>query len=307
MKIKHKIKVLAIIIPAAVSIIMPFFQEKWAKQREVSDEGDHVADIYNTEVENSNSIIGDNNSIVEKNENNFFDVDNIINNNIVESENYDFSNKTPDELLKIANNACINGKYDLAFDIYNCDILECNKLARINLGYIYENGISYVGENLEKAEEYYKELDCIEAKRGLLSLYLKSQREEIVELFADLLWGECDEKTWDYVSLCLFDLSWYDYSRENGCSKDEFSFRISDLYEFEKTNEYYKGYNPPQDSEIIKWILTDIKSVINENSFHSYCIYEKYVAKYSKYISNLSCLYYSIDDIFYPLEGDFGT
>lgn len=258
-----------------------------------------------TVIDNStkidNSVINDEQTTIIQEGNTFVENQTFVDETtVIDAVDYDFGSKTVQQLLMMANNACLKQEYNYAFDIYSCSKLQDTEVALINLGYIYANGLSYEGINIEKAEECYNKVNCIEAKRNLLALYIKTNNENKKELFDNLLREENDDITWNYVSKCLYNQTWETFSTENGIVKDEFVFNISELYKLEETGEYYRGYNPPEDTDISKWIIENLNH--DTESPKTYFTYQLYKIVYSKYINELENLYYKKDSMFYTLD-----
>lgn len=212
----------------------------------------------------------------------------------------DVTKASNDDKLKMAQRACVEGDYDIAYDIY---IESDEQIALLNLGYIYANGISYVGEDKKKAEECYKKANCLEAKRNLLIFYLENERvEEAQILFVELLWGIDDKVTWDYVANCLFNQSWDEYQAENGIEKETFSFDFSKLYEWEETDNYYRGFNPPGDTIQTRWIWQGTDFDTSGESNHSYDVYRAQRCVFTKGWDTMQCMYYEVDGKLEPME-----
>ncbi len=133
---------------------------------------------------------------------NYVEGDVNIDNSVKNTYDVDISTMNEENKLDIARDACIEGDFDKAYDIYS---ESDEKVAMINLGYIYANGYAYVGKNVERAEEYYVKADCTEAKRGLFILYLENgMMEKAQAVCSDLLWEIDDKLTWDYIANCLY-------------------------------------------------------------------------------------------------------
>lgn len=243
--------------------------------------------------DNSGTIInGDGNSYVEGDVN--------YDNSIKTTYSISVDNSSSIQQLKAAQKACINGDYDIAYDIY----AERNEtIAKLNLGYIYANGLSYVGEDIEKAEKCFKEADCIEAKRNLFILYIESDRgEDAKNLLINLLWNIDDNVTWDYIANCLYGQSWDEYQNENNIDKSQFSFDFSLLYEWEDTNGEYRGYNPPSGTMQTRWVCRGVDFAVGEGVNHPYIIYGSQTRKYAKEISIMSSMYYENEGMLYAIE-----
>jgi hypothetical protein len=268
-------------------------EEKWERNLN--------ADYANTTNTEPVFIEGDGNNIINGNNNTINQGDTVINKStdvINSGLDFDFENKTDIELIRLANNACLIENYDYAFDIYTLPQMKKYNVAMLNLGYIYENGLSYVGQDYDNAKECYLIFDCIEAERNLLSLYIKKddRDDSLMDILIDLLWNKYDDITWDYIALSLFDESWSEYSEEQAVSKDEFTFKLNDLYEFEYTNNYYNGYNPPENTNFSFWALQSVDIVKDETHNYPCPLYREMKSRAIKNIELLDKLYYLRDD-----------
>ena len=247
-------------------------------------------------------IIWNNNKIVDSTVT-YNDAENIINGNVQIDNSTNITYETENiqsealGVLDRARLACQEGDFDTAFDLYK-DREE--KVALINIGYIYAHGNSYVGKDVEKAEAAYMSANCIEAKRNLFILYIENEmREEAKGLCMELLWSIDDEVTWDYLSNCLYQKPWKSYEEEMEVSKKEFSFILDQLYEWNDSDSYYRGYNPPSNTERKCWKYqgTDFES--GEGYNHPYFVYRAQVRTYAKGIENMEALYFESDGKLY--------
>lgn len=251
------------------------------------------------------AIIWNNNKIVDSTIT-YNDAENIINGDVHIDNSTNITYETEhiqSEALGVldrARIACQEGDFDTAFDLYK-DREE--KVALINIGYIYAHGNSYVGKDIEKAEESYVKANCIEAKRNLLILYIENEMTEKAKgLCMELLWAIDDEVTWDYISNCLYQKSWDSYKEEMGITKKDFSFNLSQLREWEYSDSYYNGYNPPSDTEGKRWIIQGMDFESGEGYNHPYFVYRAQVCTYAKGIENMESLYFENDGKLYMLE-----
>lgn len=204
------------------------------------------------------------------------------------------------DIMDRAKIACQEGDFDTAFDLYK---EREAKDALINMGYIYAYGYSYMGEDIQKAEEYYIKANCVEAKRNLLILYIENEMDEKVKkLCAELLWSIDDAITWDYISNCLYKKSWDSYQEEMGITKEDFSFNINQLYEWEYSDSYYRGENPPSDTTRKRWIIQGIDFESGEGYNHSYSVYRAQVRSYAIGIENMESLYFENEGKLYMLK-----
>lgn len=227
-------------------------------------------------------------------------INNNINNNINNyiQQDYDFENMSQYELQRRAREACLFEDYNYAYDIYRLDQMKKSKVALINLGYIYANGLAYEDIDFEQAEKYYLNADCVEAKRNLLVLYLdfREDEEKIIALIDDLLWQENDEVTWDYMTRIIYGLSLENYLQEN--YKEDFTYDISLLFQWEYSGQKYEGQNPPFDNERSRWIAVGMEWIDDT----PYSVYEEQQIKYSIYLNLLENIYYEEDGKLIPLK-----
>lgn len=250
-------------------------------------------------------IIWNNNKIVDSTIT-YNDAENIINGdvNIDNSTNitYETEHMQSEELgvLDRARIACQEGDFDTAYDLYK---EREEKVSLINIGYIYAHGNSYVGKDIEKAEAAYIKANCVEAKRNLFVLYIENgMTEKAKGLCMELLWSIDDEVTWDYISNCLYEKSWESYKEEMGITKEEFSFDLSQLHEWEYSDSYYRGYNPPSDTDRKRWIIQGMDFDSGEGYNHPYFVYRAQVRTYAIGIENMESLYFERDGELYILE-----
>ena len=243
---------------------------------------------------NSNTMVYDNreekvvNGNVYVDKSSYISHDAYINNISIENE------------LGIAYVACRKEDFDTAYQIFKD---KEDQVALVNLGYIYANGLSYVGEDIRRAEECYINADCIEADRNLLILYLKNEMvDEMINKCKELLWLTDDAATWDYITNCLYQETWMEYQEETGCTKEEFSFDLNRLYEWEYIDEYYTGFNPPSDTVIMQWVLQGVDFETSDERFHPYCIYRAQMRVYAIDVQMMEKMYYEDDMKLYPLD-----
>lgn len=278
MKKKFKVAIIVALITGLTGILAAVLSSILGRTNEYSEPG----------IANNEGIL------IQGDGNNLYNETNIYN-----SLDDFFKDKNETELLNIAYKYIKEDDVDIAVNIYNK--LKDNKYALINLSLIYVTGNSSNGISYKKAEEYYIKADCVEAKRGLLALYLyydgndNKFEEKLEKLLYELLYDINDEVVWNYISLSLFDMEWAEYSQEYNVSKQDFSFSMYELYEWEYTYNYYRGYNPPSDKHNIRWIFNDIDF---ENTT-PYAIYRQQLRVYLKNITLLKGYYYEQDGNMY--------
>lgn len=215
---------------------------------------------------------------------------------------YEFNTTTEKEgnILDMARAACMEGDYDKALDLYK---EREEPIASINIGYIYAHGLSYVGKDIQKAEEYYLKAGCIEADRNLFILYLENGMvDEAVQKCTELLWTLNDDITWDYIANCLYQKSWDEYQEETGCTKEKFSFDMNLLYEWEYIDNYYRGANPSSDTQRMRWILQGDDFEVGDGENHPYSIYRAQICVYAMRVEMMETMYYELNGKLYPLN-----
>ena len=171
--------------------------------------------------------------------------------------------------------------------------MKIDPYAQINAGYILANHLIDDEDHDNEAINFYKNANCVEADRNLFVLYLK--REEIGlanEMAQKLLFEYDDGVTWDYISNCMFDMSWEDYSIKNKQDKKKFSFDVMEILEFEDIREEYRGYNPPSDTtNDSAWIPVGVETEVTQTTNHPYTIWHFFKRKYMKNITNYEKMY----------------
>ena len=109
----------------------------------------------------------------------------------------DIDNNNKAELL------LVEAYYDEALALYEDDKTEKTSTNLINTGFLYQNGLTYKGLDVEAAEECYINAKCVEADRNLLYLYLEQKMDEPAkELMVELLQKE-DMEIEQYLMECL--------------------------------------------------------------------------------------------------------
>lgn len=232
--------------------------------------------------------IGQNNGTIISGNNNLYIEGDVDAGNTVYS--IELSNMSEKDKLNIAIEACMEDEFDRAYNIYK----ECEaQIALLNLGYIYANGLSYVGKNIEKAEDAYIQADCVEAKRGLLILYIENgMMQKAQDICKELMWVLDDSVTWDYILNCIYEQSWEEYQKEHDIAKLDFLFDFNLMYEWEYIDNYYRGYNPPSDTERTRWIFQGVDFDVSNGNNHPYIIYREQIRRYTNGIDSMASLYY---------------
>lgn len=230
---------------------------------------------------------------------NYVEGDVNVNNSVRNTYTMDISAMSEENKLDIAREACTEGDFDKAYDIYS---ESSEQVALLNLGYIYANGHAYVGKDLEKAEECYSKADCTEGKRGLFILYLENgMMEKAQAVCSDLLWEIDDNLTWDYIANCLYKKTWREYQEESGATKAEFSFDSSLLFEWSYVDNYYSGYTPPEDTARSRWVFQSIGYEVDEQVNHPYVTYREQRIAYDRMVEVMEGLYYEDEGKMYPI------
>lgn len=209
-------------------------------------------------------------------------------------------NSNSNDSLDMAYAACLEGDFNTAYHIFK---ESKEAVALINMGYIYTYGFSYVGEDIQKAEECYQKADCVEADRNLFILYLKNgMMDEAVDKCVELLWTWDDNVTWDYIANCLYQKTWVEHQEETGCTKADFSFDINLLYEWKYIDNYYRGYNPPSNTASMQWILQGVDFDVGDGVNHPYSVYRAQMRVYAMGVNVIENMYYELDGKLYPLD-----
>lgn len=232
--------------------------------------------------------------------------ENIVNGDMYLDKSSDVSynsyvyNSSKIENFDMAYAACLEGDFNTAYSVFK----ESEEtVALINMGYIYAYGVAYVGEDSQKAEECYQKAGCVEADRNLFILYLdEGMVDEAVQKCKELLWTWDDNITWDYIANCLYQKSWAEYQEEMGCAKADFSFDINLLYEWEYIDNYYRGYNPPSNTQRMQWIIQGVDFEVGDGVNHPYCVYREQMRTYTMNIETMESMYYELEGRLYPLD-----
>ena len=210
---------------------------------------------------------------------------NIINN----SYQYDF--ETIDELTQ-ANIYMQTGKYDEALSIYQNEEYSEDKAVLINLGYLYGNDLTYYGVDIQKAADFYIKADCIEGYRNLLALCLKNGELKTAEDILIQLIDVGDDVTVEYIHSCLAGT---DYENIEVLSSDVANI-ISALIQWIYYDQWYKGFNPPEDTFLDRWIFQGIDYSATGNTNYPYVTYRKQIRIFYNCIDMIEKCYYITED-----------
>ena len=107
-----------------------------------------------------------------------------------------------------------------------------------------------------------------------------------------LLYIENDDVTWNYISNCLFDMSWDEYCFDNEQSKENFLFDVNEMIELEDTHQEYRGANPPSfRTKDSAWLPVGIDFEVTETTDHPYTIWHLYRRRFWKRITDYEMMY----------------
>lgn len=240
-------------------------------------------DIENAEVENYNSgeveidnsddvIVNVGNGSVQRNE---YNQTNEYNNFYAKNEWNDYST---DELLILAEAALNSNDYEKAYEIYMTERMQNNEIALCNLAYIHLNGY-YVQQNFEKAKAYYSKAESNNGLVGLLAIAIWEENTEDILRLIDILKQEDDMDFWNYISFCQFGESLEQVGKENIIFGEN---AIPYFYQYEYTDSYYRGLNPPESTFLSKWIPVGIDT---DDNFVPYIIWRNRELLYYKMIN----------------------
>lgn len=208
-----------------------------------------------------------------------------INNNI--TNNYGGGETLEDAYIYMR-----NGEYDKALLIFQNEEYSDNSAALINLGYLYENGLTYYGESQDLASEYYKKANCVEGLRNLFALYIKNGSVDNAEDILIQLLNSNDQKTIDYVESCLYGTEYYGMD----ISSAKASGIIAALVEWKETSDTLRTYNPPAETYGVKWIVEGINFKVAGNINHPTGVYKRYERLFMESLDMLVACYYETDD-----------
>ena len=223
---------------------------------------------------------------------------NIMINEINYTTNITTNTEITDELGQ-AKLCMLHGEYDEALMIYEKDVYADCIDALVNLGYIYANGLSYKGTDIQKAVDLYMKANCTEASHNLLALFLKSRDKDAAEILLNRFIEVNDTEVISYLqATLLID----DVLGEKKISTDATSKLIEALYEWEYTDNRYNGYNPPADTFSSRWIIQGIDTAEDRNVNHPYLIYREQIRVFIKNIEMLEKVYFTEDGILTPYD-----
>lgn len=222
---------------------------------------------------------------------------NVGNNKITNNYSYHYESESVDELTQ-ANIYMQEGKYDEALSIYQKEDFSKDKAVFINMGYLYGNDLTYYGLDIQKSVDCYIKADCVEGYRNLLALCLKTGETELAESILVQLIDMEDEVTVEYIRACIKGT---DYENTEISSSNTVNI-ISALFQWINYDQWYKGFNPPDDTFSDRWIYqgTDYSSTDSTN--HPYVTYRKQIRIFYKYIDMIEKCYYITEDGVEELE-----
>lgn len=204
--------------------------------------------------------------------------------------------------LVLANTFMCQGKYDEALSIYQNEEFKDNTAVLINMGYLYGNGLTYYGEDLQKAADYYMRANCKESFRNLLAMCLKVGATEQAKSVLEALLRHEDSVTIEYIENCL-DGTEYDENIE--ISEANAGKIIECLNEWEYTDRCYNGDNPPSNTYDSCWIFQGQKYEVSDQVNHPYSVYREMARPLRKGLDLLEKCYYQTEEGMFELEGAF--
>lgn len=197
-------------------------------------------------------------------------------NNAVNQNTYNYtSNPDAQTLLRQAELYYEKNDIENAIDLYLNSILQDDPIALCNLGYFYETGD--IGYDLDKAIEYYEQVDTDYGKRHLLKAYIMSRDENNLNAARDLideLW-DIDPYVRDYFFYCNYGCSEADYL-ENHPGETEITFSFEGCYQWEATNEYCEASGSPANNTYTQWVVVSV----DYTGSHTVLRFRKYTLKY---------------------------
>lgn len=206
------------------------------------------------------------------------------------------------DILEQANIMLRKGEYDEALLAYEDTKCAKNQAVLINLGYLYGNGLTLKGEDIDKAISLYLEADCVEAKRNLLALYLKHRMyDEAESILAVLLDGQ-DKITIECVAKSLYEGTEYPEANEIEIKSDKVALLIDYLIEWKYIDNWYRGYNPPSDTRNTMWIFQGIDFAVDNSVNHPISSYRECVRLFVQGIQDIEKCYYLEDDVLKELR-----
>lgn len=186
-----------------------------------------------------------------------------------------------------ANMAMQNGNYEEALELYQSPVLAEYPAAILNTGYLYEKGLLSSSKqdynpDLEKAIEYYTQVDTSAAYRGQLSCYIQMQTglkewnsrlvEKIYSII-DILVEKKDIRTLNYLTNCAFNKSYSEANRQE--REDLTSIDLGLLCRWEE-NGYYCGYSAPSDGPAKHYEFASLKHNNEGGISQPYVVYKTY-------------------------------
>lgn len=160
---------------------------------------------------------------------------------------------------------------------------------------IYANFEEASEDNIQKAIDYYKAANTVEADRNLLALYLKNRMDDEALSLMNSLLEQKDIIVCDFVSFSLFGKPADQSATEQLFINANADNIMSLMFEWIDTTNYYRGFNPPTDSALSRWIFQGTDFTVSGSANHPYSVYREQRAKCAEYISTLEKTYYMYD------------
>lgn len=221
-------------------------------------------DIINSE--DSELILGDGNTIIEY---------------IYNYENLDNASK-----LIQAHFYYLEEEYERALAIYKSHELKNNKIANVNLGYMYINGIG-VEKNVDIALEYFDRSNSIEGKRNAVYACLVSHRaDEMFKRIEELL-QENDDVIKNYLCLCKFGMTYEELKNDSNINLSKLDFKIEELHHWHDEG-LVKLYSTPTPTDTVRYIAvtSGVDSDPDKGAYQNYGIYRINKIYYTELLNN---------------------
>ena len=183
-------------------------------------------------------------------------------------------------LFSDAANAVEDGRYEEALKLFESTALSEYPSAILNIGYLYEQGYvqSENGLDLEKALNYYNQVESTDAYRGRLSCYIKMLSEEqgldetiVQQIYLNInkLIGAQDSATLNYLADCAYGMPYSELSDGEKVSLAAIDLNL--LLRWEDSG-YYEGYSAPNDTAAVHYEFVKI----GFDNDHPYLVYKVY-------------------------------
>ena len=298
-KARVMVVVSVLLITVTLSIVLHFTKKS---QDDFAINNIQDVSVVSENVDNNINISAD--EVVDEEQNINMDWDNVsisgdvnVGNTNIINNSYQYDFETIDELTQ-ANIYMQSGKYDEALSIYQNEEYSEDKAVLINLGYLYGNDLTYYGVDIQKAADFYIKANCIEGYRNLLALCLKNGELKTAEDILIQLIDVGDDVTVEYIHSCLAGT---DYENIEVLSSDAANI-ISALIQWIYYDQWYEGFNPPDDTFSDRWIYQGTDYLSTDSTNHPYVTYRKQIRIFYKCIDMIEKCYYITEDGVEELE-----